>query len=91
MNKADFISKVAELTGDTKVATKANVEAVFDAMIDVLVSGDTVEYPGFGKFKVKERDAHTARNPKSGETVEVEAKKSVRFTPSSLLKSAINE
>ena len=91
MNKADFISKVAEVTGETKSATKYNVEVMFEVMTDVLVSGDTVEYPGFGKFSTVDRDARTARNPKTGEAVEVPAKKAVKFSASSVLKNAVNE
>jgi len=90
MTKAELIKVVSERTGATQVATKPMVEAVFEAMTDTLSDGENVEIVGFGKFVVSQRDAHTARNPKTGEAVEVEAKNRVTFAASNLLKATLN-
>lgn len=91
MNKPEFVAKVADLLDAPKSTTKPYVDAVFDAIIDALAEGETVEISGFGKFETKDSEAHTARNPKTGENVEVEAKKKIRFKVSNSLKSAVNE
>ena len=91
MNKPEFVAAVAELLDTPKSTTKPYVDAVFDAIIDALADGETVEISGFGKFSTTDRDAYTARNPKTGESVEVEAKKSIKFKASGVLKDVVNQ
>ena len=90
MNKHDFIAQVAEALDQTQVATKPQVEAVLDTIIDVLSAGDSVEIMGFGKFVVVEREARKGRNPQNGEEIDIPAKNVVKFVPAGALKDAVN-
>ncbi len=75
MTKADLVEKVASTIKLTKKETEVIVGIIFQSITDSLSGGDKVEIRGFGSFRIRERNARTARNPKSGETVEVPAKK----------------
>lgn len=88
MNKAQLIAKVAEKTCTKKEAQMA-VEALLEAIKDSLKNNEPVTIAGFGTFKVKERKARTARNPKTGETIQVPAKKTIAFRASKELKSIL--
>ena len=75
MNKSELVeSLAAKKTLPLKKAEEV-VNGVFAAMTDALQSGDRIEIRGFGSFVVKEYEAYTGRNPKTGETVPVKAKK----------------
>lgn len=71
MTKADLINKIADATGLTKLETEAVVEGFIVAVIDALKHGEHVEIRGFGSFRVKERAARKARNPQTGEEIQV--------------------
>ena len=88
MNKAQLIEKVAEKTCTKKEAQMA-VETLLEAIKNSLKNNESVTIAGFGTFKVKERKARTARNPKTGETIQVPAKKTIAFRPSKELKSIL--
>lgn len=75
--------------GDTRAAAERIVDKVFDSIIDELKSGGEVSVAGFGIFSVKQRAARKARNPKTGETVNVPAKKALKFRPAKALKEAV--
>lgn len=66
------------------------VDTVFDEIIEALARGDRVELRGFGAFSVKERDARTGRNPRTGESVEVEEKRVPFFKTGKLLRDRLN-
>ena len=91
MNKSDFIVRLAGNLDDTQVATKAMLETTLETVAEVLAEGDSVELHGFGKFEVVERNARKGRNPKTGEAVEVPAKKAVKFSAFASLKDVVNE
>lgn len=65
----------------TQLATKEIVQWTFDAIIDTLVSDGRIELRNFGVFEVKQRKPRKARNPRTGERVDVEAKNVVTFQP----------
>ncbi|OQX86538.1 MAG: hypothetical protein B6D55_05850 [Candidatus Omnitrophica bacterium 4484_70.2] len=88
MNKTQLIEKVAEKTSTKKEAQMA-VETLLEAIKNSLKNNESVTIAGFGTFKVKERKARTARNPKTGETIQVPAKKTIGFRPSKELKSIL--
>jgi DNA-binding protein HU-beta len=67
------------------------VEAVVDAVIDRVKSGDKLLISGLGTLSLKKKPARKARNPKTGETVDVAAKTVVKFTTAKALKEAINQ
>ena len=66
------------------------VNTVFEEIIDAMARGDRVELRGFGAFSVKKRDARTGRNPRTGESVEVEEKHVPFFKPGKLLRDRLN-
>lgn len=88
MNKSQLIEWVAQKTCTKKEAQEA-VEAVLEGIKNSLKKKESVTIAGFGTFKVKERKARTGRNPKTGETIQIPAKKSIGFRPSKELKSLL--
>ena len=88
MNKAQLIEAVAQGTNTKKEAQMA-VEAVFGAIKGSLKKKDPVAISGFGTFKVKQTKARQGRNPKTGETIQIPAKKKVAFRASKELKESI--
>jgi integration host factor subunit beta len=66
------------------------VDTIFEEITDALTRGDRVELRGFGAFSVKERDARVGRNPRTGESVQVEAKRLPFFKTGKALREALN-
>ena len=71
MNKAAFVAKVAEKTGVSNKQAEASVNAVLDTIVEAVKAGEKVQFIGFGSFEIKEREARTCRNPRTGEYIEV--------------------
>ncbi len=71
VTKKDLVEEIASRIGFTQVDTKVIVESFLDAVSKALADGKNIEIRGFGRFKLKTRDAHTARNPRTGESVAV--------------------
>lgn len=90
INKAELISKVAEHTEMTKKDVLIIFDDIIDTVKETLSSGMGVDIYGFGKLEVKDVAARQARNPKTGEIVEVPAKKAVKFKAAKALKEAVN-
>lgn len=67
------------------------VNTIFDEVTNAMARGDRVELRGFGAFSVKKRDARVGRNPRTGETVEVEQKFVPFFKTGKLLRDRLNE
>jgi len=80
VNKADLVEAVAKVTCTKKEAANA-VDATIGAIRKSLKKGDRVGLVGFGSFSVKQRKARKGRNPRTGETITIKAKKVVRFSP----------
>ncbi|MDX8408626.1 MAG: HU family DNA-binding protein [Mariprofundales bacterium] len=89
MNKADLVNTVAQEAGLSKADAVKAVDAVVSGISGALSSGDSVSLVGFGSFVVSERAARTARNPRTGETIEVGPSKGVRFKAGKALKDAV--
>ena len=85
MNQADLIHNTAGISGETKKATEAVLRAAADVIAATLKAGEEVTLPGLGKLHVKQRDARTGRNPKTGETITIQAKRTVTFKPGKAL------
>ena len=81
--------EVSAETGMSKKETKALVQFIFAVLTENLSRGDEVNIPGFGKFRVKETAARQGRNPKTGETIDIPAKKAVKFLPAKQLKDEV--
>lgn len=87
---ADLVyGKIEGLQGSTKKLSNEIVDMVFDKIVETLKSGQEVAIAGFGVFKVKDRKARTARNPKTGAPVQVPASKVPKFRPAKPFKEAI--
>jgi len=71
MTKADLVDIVATGTGLTKLETEAVIEGFFNSVIESLKAGKGIEIRGFGTFKVRKKSARLARNPKTGDKVNV--------------------
>ncbi|MDQ6969507.1 MAG: HU family DNA-binding protein [Mariprofundus sp.] len=89
MNKADLINYVAENAGLSKISAADAVEAVLSGITSTLANGDSVSLVGFGTFSVADRAARTARNPRTGEAIQVAASKAPKFKPGKALKDAV--
>ena len=90
MNKAEFISAIAEAAGSSKSDATAHVEAMINVVTNTLKSDDQVTLVGFGTFLAKKRDARTGRNPRTGESIQIPASKRPKFTVGKALKDAVN-
>lgn len=89
MTKADLVDEISERTGLTKKDVADTVDEFLHAVIDALKNGHHIEIRGFGTFRVKERKPRTARNPRTGETVPVPARKVPVFKVSKELKELV--
>lgn len=89
MNKAALVEKVHGIIGTTKVQAENVVDALFDTITDSLKKGDEVSVAGFGIFSAKQRAARSARNPRTGEMVQVSAMRVPKFRAAKALKDAV--
>ncbi len=91
MIRSELVQKIAD---DNPQLFQRDVERIvntlFEEIINALADGDRVELRGFGAFSVKQRDARIGRNPRSGESVEVEAKNVPFFKTGKLLRDRLN-
>ncbi|KGN81861.1 MULTISPECIES: HU family DNA-binding protein [unclassified Porphyromonas] len=85
MNKTEFIARVAEKAGLTKVDAQKAVNAFADVVAEQLKKGDKVALLGFGTFSVNDKPARTGINPKTKEKINIPARKAVKFKPGSAL------
>lgn len=93
MTKADLVEQVYEAIGPgvTKKDCAAVVEAFLNAVKQALAHGEHIEIRGFGTFKVRDRKPRLARNPRTGESVQVPARQVPVFKPSRLFKEEVDE
>lgn len=89
MNKGQMIEHVAKKTNISKAQAAIAVNAVFDSITATLKKGKRVQLVGFGSFLVRKRKARTGRNPRSGETIKISAKKVPAFSAGAALKSVV--
>jgi len=87
--KADFVDRIAELTGIPKTHVAMVYDNIFDLVGEYLAEGDKVTVPNFGTFLISERPARQGRNPSTGETINISASKYVRFKNSQNLKDRL--
>ena len=90
MTKADLIEEVSRVVEMTRKDSEVIVEAIFDAVVRSLRTGDKIEIRGFGSFRTRQRQSRVGRNPKTGARVEVPAKRIPYFKPSKELKDLVN-
>ncbi|HZQ91621.1 MAG TPA: HU family DNA-binding protein [Terriglobales bacterium] len=90
MTKADLIEEVSKLVELTRKDSEVIVETIFGSIVRSLHAGDKIEIRGFGSFRTRQRKPRVGRNPKTGERVDVPAKKIPFFKPSKELKDLVN-
>ncbi len=89
MRKAEFIDAVAEKSGLSKKDANEALNAILETITDALKSGKTVSFIGFGSFSTVERAAREARVPLTGKTVQIPARKAVKFKVGKSLKDSV--
>lgn len=90
MTKAELVDLITGGTGLNRRDTVTVVNLIMDNIGNALASGDKVELRGFGSFKVKSRRSRLARNPRTGDAVDVPAKRVPYFKASNELKERLN-
>lgn len=91
MNKTELIDAMAADAGISKAAAKKSLESFLGNVEGALKKGGRVSLVGFGAWSVSERAARDGRNPQTGETIKIAAKKVVKFKAGSDLGNAVNE
>jgi nucleoid DNA-binding protein len=81
VTKKEIVKQISDDLGLTQLKTKEIVQKTFDAIIETLLREKRIELRNFGVFEVKRRKARKARNPRTGERVDVEPKNVVTFKP----------
>ena len=89
MNKAALVEKIHEVLGGTKVQAEEVVDTVFGSITESMKAGEDVSIAGFGIFASKARAARTARNPRTGEPVQVPAMNVPKFKAAKALKDTL--
>ena len=89
MNKTELVAAVAAKTEMSKKNAEKAVAAVLETVAETLAAGEKVQLVGFGTFEAREREARTAKNPRTGETVEVAASRVPAFKAGQALKSKV--
>lgn len=90
MNKAMLIDKIAKDAGITKTSAATAIESLTHGVVSALKKNQRVTLVGFGTWGVSKRKARTGRNPQTGETIKIKAKKAVRFKAGKQLEKALN-
>ena len=90
MNKTELIVALAQKAELSKKDAEKALAAFVDVVTETLKAGDKVQLVGFGTFESKERPARTARNPRTGEEIEIPASKAVSFKVGKALKDEVN-
>ena len=88
---SELADKLAASKGVSKEQAKGDISAVFNLIQSELETGESVSIRNFGRFSIKERGPRKARNPRTGEEIQVEARKYPRFKASDTLKRVVNE
>ena len=91
MTKKEIVKTISEQIGMTQLKTKEIVQKTFDAIVETLVEDGRIELRNFGVFEVKVRAARKARNPRTGERVDVAEKSVVTFKPGKEMEEKVRQ
>ena len=91
MTKADIAQRIQDNTNLSKKESIEMMETVFSILKKTLESGEKIKIAGFGNFEVKKKADRRGRNPQTGESITIEARRILSFKPSNVLRSAINK
>jgi DNA-binding protein HU-beta len=89
LNKGDLVAKIAKDAGITKVQAEAALDSLTGTVTGALKKGQKVTLVGFASFSVAKRKARTGRNPQTGETIKIAARKVPKIVAGSELKKAV--
>ena len=89
MTKAELVDKLAEKGEITKKLASDTIDLVFSSVSDVLVAGEEISIPGFGKFSVVTRKARTGLNPQTKAKINIPETKVPKFTSAKALKDSV--
>ena len=89
MTKAELVDKLAEKGNTAKKHASEAIELIFSTLSDVLVAGEEISIPGFGKFSVATRKARTGLNPQTKATINIPETKVPKFTSAKALKDSV--
>jgi len=89
LNKTDLINTVAKDTGLTKVDAEKAIKSTLDSVSKELKKGGSVTLIGFGTFSVYKRAARKGKNPRTGETIKIKARKVPKFKPGKALNEMV--
>ncbi len=81
MNKSDLVDSLAKAANISKVAAERGLNSLLTSMTSAIQEGERVTLVGFGSFSLVERAPRVGRNPKTGETVRIPPRRTVRFRP----------
>ena len=90
MNKQELVDAIALAVGMSKSAAGETVDAFVAVVTQAVADGDGVQLVGFGTFSTGQRAARIGRNPRSGETLQIAAAKTVKFTAGKEFKDSVN-
>ncbi len=90
MTKVEIIEQVYTKVGFSKKESSDIVEMIFNTMKETLEKGEKIKISGFGNFVVRQKRPRVGRNPQTGESIEISARKVLTFRPSQVLKAALN-
>jgi integration host factor subunit beta len=91
MTKSELIEELSQRAGLNKIAASIVVNTIFETLITALKDGEKVEIRNFGNFRVKDYDEYVGRNPRTGESVEVPAKRMPYFKASKAIYELLNK
>jgi integration host factor subunit beta len=91
VTKKEIVKQISEKLGMTQLKTKEIVQQTFDAIVETLLAEKRIELRNFGVFEVKRRKARKARNPRTGERVDVEPKFVVTFKPGKEMEEKVRQ
>ena len=90
MNKSELVAALAQKAELSKKDAEKALSAFVDVVTETLKAGDKVQLVGFGTFEAKECPARSARNPRTGEAIEIAASKTAAFKVGKALKDSLN-
>ena len=89
LTKADIVERVYKEAGFSKKEASDLVDLVFKVMKETLAKGEKVKISGFGNFSIRDKQTRTGRNPQTGSSMEISARRVLTFKPSQVLKEDV--
>lgn len=91
MNRSELVAKISEKSELTKKDSEKALAAFIEAVTEELAAQGKVQLVGFGTFEVREREARTGRDPRTGNPIKIPASKAPAFKAGKALKEAVNK